>query len=206
MTIDNTWSPSPTFSIPTARLHISYFQPENPEHSDFLIRLWNTDDFIQSCGKTGITTPEKASAFLRNRVLADYNRNKYGMFLVSLKPHEGASLAESRLIGTVSLMKGEPPNAYLAPDIGYATLPEESGKGYATEAAIGLLDYARRELDVDGVFGFCSKDDSRSRRVLEKIGLEFRGEKKLKVFGGNESAVYALPSMSQDLKEYGIDD
>ncbi|KAJ5938233.1 Acyl-CoA N-acyltransferase [Penicillium verhagenii] len=175
---------SPTFSIPSARLHISYFLPDSPEHSAFLVKLWNTDEFIKSSGRTGIDTPEKASNFLRNRVNADYARNKYGIFLVSLKPHENASLAESTPIGTVSLMKGEPPNSYLAPDIGYAILPEETGKGYATEAAVALLEYARKGLGVDSAFGFCAKDDAHSARVLEKIGFESRGERKLRVFGG----------------------
>lgn len=200
------WAPSPTFSIPTDHLHISYFQVDNPEHSEFLVRLWNTDDFIKSCGNTGLDTPEKAAAFIKNRVQKDYVRNKHGQFLVSLKPHPDASLAESRPIGVVSLMKGEPPNAYSAPDIGYTILPEESGKGYATEASIGLLDYARRELGVKDVFGFCGHDDARSARVLQKIGLQFRGNRKLRVFGGAHSAVYALPEMSQDLTVYGIDD
>jgi RimJ/RimL family protein N-acetyltransferase len=191
------FSPPPTFSIPTERLHISYFQPGNSEHSTFLARLWSN---------SGIDTPEKADQFIKTRIQADYNRNKYGQLLVSLKLSPNASVAESKLIGVVSLMKGEPPNAYLQPDIGYSIVPEENGKGYATEAAIGLLDYARQELGVEGVFGFCGKNDSRSRRVLEKIGLEFRGEKKLRVFGGADSAVYALPGMDQDLRVYGIDD
>lgn len=179
---------------------------DNPEHSEFLVRLWNTDDFIKSCGSTGLDAPEKAAAFIKNRVQKDYLRNKHGQFLVSLKPHPDASLAESRLIGVVSLMKGEPPNAYSAPDIGYTILPEESGQRYATEASIGLLDYARRELGINDVFGFCGHDDARSARVLQKIGLEFRGNRKLRVFGGAHSAVYAWPEMSQDLTVYGIDD
>lgn len=197
---------SPTFSIPSERLHISYFLPDSAEHCAFLVKLWNTDEFIETSGRTGIDTPEKASNFLRNRVHADYARNSYGIFLVSLKPHEHAALSESTPIGTVSLMKGEPPNSYLAPDIGYAILPEETGKGYATEAATALLEYARKELGIDAVFGFCARDDRHSARVLEKIGFEFRGEKKLRVFGGKESAVYVLPGMGQDLTVYNLDD
>lgn len=200
------FTPPPLFSIPTKRLHISYIEPGNPDHSAFIVRLWNTEHFIESCGKTGIDTPEKADNFIKNRVQADYKRNKFGQFLVSLKPHPDASLSESKLIGMVSLMKGEPPNAYACPDIGYTILPEENGKGYATEAALGLLDYARRELGVQEVFGFCEANNARSRHVLEKLGLEFRGERKLRVFGGALSAVYALPGMNSNLTVYGIDD
>ncbi|CRG91833.1 hypothetical protein PISL3812_08887 [Talaromyces islandicus] len=195
-----------TFSIQTEHLHISYFQPDDPTHTAFLVQLWTTEDFIQSCGKPGIVNTEKAANFLRNHVQAGYKRNGYHQFLVSLKSHNGATLSESKPIGIVSLIKGEPPNAYLRPDIGYTILPDESGKGYATEAAAGLLDYAQKYLGIDGVFGFCDKDNKRSARVLEKIGLEYRGQRKLRVFGGNESAVYALKGMDQDLKLYGIGD
>ncbi|PWY92273.1 putative GNAT family acetyltransferase [Aspergillus heteromorphus CBS 117.55] len=204
--MSTTFTPPPSFSIPTSRLHISYLEPNNPTHSAFVHHLWNTDDFIQAEGPTGLDTPEKAAKFIATRVQSDYNRNKHGQMLVSLKPYPDASLAESKMIGMVSLMKGEPPNAYTQPDVGYTILPEESGKGYATEAGIGLIEYARRELGVEGVFGFCRVDAARSRRVLEKIGLEFRGERNLRVFGGARSAVYALPGMGGDLTVYGIDD
>lgn len=197
---------SPTFSVPSERLHISYFLPDSPEHCAFLVKLWNTEEFIKTSGRTSIDTPEKASNFLRNRVHADYSRNNYGIFLVSLKPNESATLSESTPIGTVSLMRGDSPDSYLAPDIGFAILPEQTGKGYATEAAVALLEYAHKELGVDSVFGFCAHDDRHSARVLEKIGFEFRGDKKLKVFGGKESAVYVLPGMSQELSVYNLHD
>ncbi|OQE13553.1 hypothetical protein PENFLA_c046G09019 [Penicillium flavigenum] len=193
------------FSIPTQRLHISYLEPGNLSHSTFLHHLWNTDEFIEAEGNTGLDTQEKIDEFITNKVQSNYKKNGYGQMLVSLKPHPGASLAESKPIGIVSLMKGNGENAYTAPDVGYTILPQENRKGYATEAAIGLIAYAKRELGVEGVFGFCAQNDKRSRRVLEKIGMEFRGERHLKIFGGVHSAVYALPGM-EDLKDYGIED
>lgn len=186
----------PGFKISTPRLQITPFDPNNQTHCTFLVQLWNTDDFINSCGHTGIDTPEKASAFIQNRVIPSYARNRHGIFLVSL--HDG------RHIGNASLMKGSPPDAhYTAPDIGYTILPEESGKGYATEVGKGVLEYARKDLGIDVAFGFCAAENMRSRRVLEKIGLVFRGVADLVVFGGQRSAVYALPSMG-DLAVYNL--
>ncbi|KAJ5482213.1 Acyl-CoA N-acyltransferase [Penicillium sp. IBT 31633x] len=191
----------PGFTIPTPRLQISPFDPNNPTHCAFLVQLWNTDDFISSCRQTKISSPEEASSFLRRKVLGDYAHHGFGLFLVSRQVEDGW-----KPIGTVSLLKGIPPDPhYLAPDIGYAILPEESGQGYATEAALGLLKYAQEALGVDAVFGFCSAGNKRSRRVLEKIGLEFRGLRALKVFGGDQSAVYVVPDMSEDLSVYGVD-
>ncbi|KAJ6111184.1 GNAT family acetyltransferase [Penicillium sp. IBT 16267x] len=195
-----------TWSIETDRLHISYFIHDSLLHTLFLVKLWNSKEFIEACCVTGINTAEKASDFLRTRVHSEYARNGYSMFLVSLKPHGNATLAESTPIGTVALMKGVPANAYLAPEIGFAIVPEENDHGYATEAAVALLEYSRNELGVDAVLGFCDKEDTHGARVLEKVGFEYRGEREFKVLGGKRSAVYALPWMSKDLTVYGVHD
>ncbi|KAE8388722.1 hypothetical protein BDV23DRAFT_185041 [Aspergillus alliaceus] len=134
------FSPPPSFSITTNRLHISYFQPGNESHSTFLHQAWNTDEFVEAEGKTGLNTPGKAARFHRPKIQVDYNRNKYGQTLVSLKPRPGPSLAESKMIGVVSLMKGD---LYTCPNVGYTILSEKNGKRYATKAAIGLVDSAR---------------------------------------------------------------
>ena len=194
----------PGFCISTSRLNISPFDPDSSIHAGFLVRLWNTDDFINSCGRTSITNPEKASIFIRNRVLQQYTVNQHGMFLVSLKNKE---ILPATPIGTVSLMKGSPPDLhYTAPDIGFAILPEHSGKGYAVEAAKGVLEWAQSHLGIEAVFGFCDPSNQRSRRVLENIGMDFRGITGLRVFGAKTTAIYALPGMSKDLAIYGLDE
>lgn len=199
------FSPPPSFSIPTERLHISYFQPGNPDHSAFVLHLYSFEEITQFIGTKGIVSLEKADEFIRNQQ-ANYIRTGYGRLLVSLKPHPQASLAESKPIGVVSLILRDPPHGYLCPDVGYGFLPETWGKGYAPEAAIGLIDHARRELGVTGVFGFCDPNNKPSRRVMEKIGLQFRGDKNLRAFGGDRDAVYALPEMDSDLSVYGMGD
>ncbi|RAL03167.1 GNAT family N-acetyltransferase [Aspergillus ibericus CBS 121593] len=195
---------SPDFTIPTPRLHISYFIPTNPAHPAFLAHLWNTPEYLATNGKTSITDSDSARKFLENRIIPLYTR-RIGMMLVHLKPHPDASLDESTPIGTVSLMQGEPPNGYGAPDIGFCILPEHQKQGYATEAAKGFIEHAQRESGVPGVFGFCSPHNVPSRKTLEKIGLEFRGVRKLRVFGNEESLVFTLPGMEEDLGVYGVD-
>ncbi|KAJ5546757.1 hypothetical protein N7494_004342 [Penicillium frequentans] len=198
-------SPFPSgFVITTPRLRITPLDPTNEAHCTFLAHLWNTDLFFRSCGRTSVLDTRSASDFITTRVLADYARNKHGMFLVSLQEQDPMSL-QPIPIGTVSLLKGAPPNRhYLAPDIGYAILPEMNGKGYATEAAKELIEWAKAELGITGVFGFCDARNLHSRRVLEKIGMEFRGIAALEMFGGAVSAVCTLPGMSEDLSVYGL--
>ncbi|EIN06742.1 GNAT family acetyltransferase [Punctularia strigosozonata HHB-11173 SS5] len=201
----NAFTPDPNFFIETDRLYISHWLPDVPAHCQFLCTLWSSPGFVQSCGKTGIDTPEKAKNIIEQRFGAHHARNGYGMYLVSLKPKPGATREESVPIGSGSLLSGVPPNAYEFPDVGYAIIDEENGKGYATEVTRALISYATKELGLKGVFGFCAADNKHSQAVLNKV-LQYRGERNLRVFGGARSAVYALPEMDQDLKVYGVDD
>jgi RimJ/RimL family protein N-acetyltransferase len=197
-------SPFPAgFTIITPRLRIIPLDPENQDHCEFLVHLWNTDLFVKSLGLSGISDATSAKNFIRNRVLADYERNKHGLFLVLLYNEE---TKQTTPIGTASLMKGAPSTPhYLAPDVGYVILPEMNGRGYATEATKGLIEYAKNDLGIDDVFGFCSPKNIGSRRVLEKAGMEFRGVAELTVFG-RLSAIYALPEMNKDLSVYGVNE
>jgi RimJ/RimL family protein N-acetyltransferase len=188
----------------SSQFYLSKFNPENPEHCEFLVTLWNTPLCISFEGKTGIDTPEKAKERIEKRFLGEYERNGYGQFLVSLKPNPSASFSECPLIGTVCLTKGDSPDSHTVPDLGFVTLPEYCSKGYATEASKLLIKYVKEELGVNGVFGFCDPRNVASRRVMEKAGLEYRHTQKLACFGGAISTVYALPDMDQDLTVYGV--
>ncbi len=44
-------------------------------------------------------------------------------------------------------------------------------KGYATEAAKAVLNYALTELNIPEIFSFTAVANTKSQRVMEKIGL-----------------------------------
>ncbi|OBT77103.1 hypothetical protein VF21_05064 [Pseudogymnoascus sp. 05NY08] len=205
----------PNFHIITPRLYLSHIITSNNAHCDFIVHLYNTPEFIASIGgtPTSITTTVAARKYIENRFQAEHSKNGYGTYLVSLKPDSPAtpssiSFAEvlkgCTPIGTVSLTRGLSDEAYKAPDVGFAIIPELNGKGYATEAARVLIDYARQNLGVDAVFGFFAKGNTRSRRVVEKLGFEDRGVRSLRCFGGAESEVWTIPGMDADLGVYGL--
>jgi len=83
-------------------------------------------------------------------------------------------------------------------------LPEFNGKGYATEAAKGLLKYGRENLGVKECWAFVGVGNEKSKGVAERCGLEYRGRWKLGMFGGKEDEVYAMPGMDKDLTVYGL--
>lgn len=60
-------------------------------------------------------------------------------------------------------------------DIFYSIEPRHRGRGYATQAAKALLDYAFTAARVPFVNGGCYKDNHASYRVMEKAGMRRAG-------------------------------
>lgn len=56
-------------------------------------------------------------------------------------------------------------------EIGYGLLPEYWGKGYATEAVIAAVDWARKQPGVRQIEAETDPDNAASQRVLEKAGF-----------------------------------
>ncbi|KAJ9161043.1 Including n-acetylases of ribosomal protein [Coniochaeta hoffmannii] len=201
----------PEFFISTPRLYISHLIPSDNTHCDFLVDLYNSPPFIASIGgkPTSITTREAARNLLAGRFQAEHARNGYGTYLVSLKSesplaHGSNPLSSSIPIGTVSLRRGEEPNCYAAPDLGFAILPRYMRRGYAKEASEGLLQYAAYELGVKDVLGLHDPNNEGSCAVFRSLGFEDRGLRELKVFGGVIGQVWARQGMSQDLSVYRL--
>lgn len=195
----------PNFCISTPRLYLPYFLPTSDAHVDFVHELFNHPSFIAAVGDTGIPTRELA----RGRVQAFAETQKdigYGQYLISLKPPGSSSYDVSNAIpiGSVSLLLRK--GFYTVPDIGFAIIPSEHGKGYASEAAAALMEYARREHGVTQFTGYCRVGNVGSRKTMEKCGLRFWGEMKLRRFNGKVTAVYCSEGMGEvpeGMKEYG---
>ncbi|MFJ8671498.1 GNAT family N-acetyltransferase [Streptomyces sp. NPDC093589] len=60
-------------------------------------------------------------------------------------------------------------------EIGYGVVPSRRGRGYATEAARALVEFARTAPGVHTVCARVDVSNPASGRVLEKAGLECRG-------------------------------
>jgi RimJ/RimL family protein N-acetyltransferase len=83
--------------------------------------------------------------------------------------------AESgEVIGTCGF-KGPPDSAGVV-EIAYGIVPSFEGRGYATEAAQALVDFAHRHREVRTVRAHTLPDNRASVRVLEKCGFLHMGE------------------------------
>lgn len=59
--------------------------------------------------------------------------------------------------------------------LGFVIHPKQWMRGYATEAARGLIDFAFSELGLERVEATCDVDNAASSRVLEKVGMTKQG-------------------------------
>jgi len=195
--------PDPNFYIESPRLFLSHLIADNPKHCELISNL-----FYKQSETEGPENTEKAKNFINGRCNSLLARLGYGIFLCSLKT-ESNELKDATPVGIITLIKGDETQegeiACTLPDVGFQMLPREMRKGYATEGAQAVIRYATEKLGLEGVVGFTSTTNIASQRTLEKVGLEYRGERNLAAFGEEPSKVYALHGM-KDLKEYNIPD
>jgi ribosomal-protein-alanine N-acetyltransferase len=62
-------------------------------------------------------------------------------------------------------------------EIGYAVVPGRRRRGYATEAAAALVEWALARSDVHAVVAGCAPDNSASVAILERLGFVPTGER-----------------------------
>ena|SRR5271157_178649 len=154
------------------------------EDAAFLLELMNEPSYIDNIGDRGVRTVADAIHYIEGKYLASYVRHGFGSFVVELR--EG-----SCPIGICGLVKRD---ALDGPDLGFAYLRRFWSKGFAAEAASATLEYARRTLLLRCVYGVVSPKNSRSIRLLERLG--FRHARSLKLPGlASEAELYETELM-----------
>lgn len=117
----------------------------------------------------------KVHGFIKSyleKLQEDASLHGWGVWFVIEKETES-------IVGDIGF-KGKPVNHTV--EIGYGIIPSEQGKGYATEAVTGIIDWALSTNLVRKVIAECLEDNIASIKVLEKLGFDRTGtdEKMLK--------------------------
>jgi RimJ/RimL family protein N-acetyltransferase len=133
------------------------------EDAPFILRLVNEPSFLQFIGDKGVRNLEDARQYILNGPVASYAQNGFGLFLVQLKTDQAP-------LGMCGLLKRETLEDV---DIGFAFLPEFWNQGYASEAAAGVLSYAKDVLKLPRIVAITNKDNDASGKLLEKLGFRF---------------------------------
>ena len=150
----------------TARLRL---RPINREDASLLHRLSNNPEVMKHINGGKSLSKEETKADLKNRLQA--LTDVFGYWMI-----ERAD--DNEFVGWVALKKLDQTSKI---EIGYRLLEEFWGNGYASEAASKLLEYAFLTLNLKEVVGVSLEENSRSLKVLKKLGMQY--EKKAKFYG-----------------------
>jgi RimJ/RimL family protein N-acetyltransferase len=156
MSLDGLW-------MTTARLGLRRFTPED---LDFLAGLYGDPDVTRYLG--GTRDRANTASLLRTRIL-DYYEEHPGLGIWLTVDRASRARLGFHLLNHI---QGES-----IIQVGYVLARTAWGQGYATEMAAAVVQHAFVELGLPRVSGMTSLGNHASQRVLEKIGLQRRGER-----------------------------
>jgi len=135
----------------------------------------------------GPNVPEESRAFVEQAVIAAQAvpRTEYQLAMTLV---DGG-----RFVGTGVLWLRNPDHGQ--GEIGYFLHPDAWDRGYATEAALLLLDFGFRELRLHRIAATCDPRNAASARVLEKAGMTYEGRLRETMRlrdGWRDSSVYSI--------------
>jgi ribosomal-protein-alanine N-acetyltransferase len=109
----------------------------------------------------GYTSEESEKSL--NAILKHWDEHDFGIWAIIDK-------ANGALIGRCGLnLIGET----LEVEVDFVVSPTAWGNGYATEAAKAALAYGFQKLDLQTIIALAKPENTASRRVIEKIGMQF---------------------------------
>ena len=141
-----------------------FLRPVTVDDAALMLAVWNDPAFIRNVADRGVRTLEQARDAIASgaeKLFADYG---YGPYSLTLKSTGGQ-------IGICGLFRRE---NFDDPDIGFSLLPDYRGKGYAGEAAIEVVRYARDDLAIATLHAIVSPRNAPSIGLIEKLGLRFQ--------------------------------
>ena len=153
-----------TIMLETKRLIL-----KKPVSSDFdeLLRLRTDHQVMRYIGAGDIQTENQVKEFIEN---AKSYSDKYGLGFYSVFEKE-----KNAFIGQAGLFhlgfNVNQPDIELA----YRLHTKYWNKGYATELAKALIEYGFTEFSLPGIVAIVHPENGRSRRVMEKAGMFYRG-------------------------------
>jgi RimJ/RimL family protein N-acetyltransferase len=91
--------------------------------------------------------------------------------------------SNQEIVGVVSFVKVN--KTHRNAELGYWVGKPYWNKGFATEAAMRILEFGFNGLGLERIFSKCFFDNLSSRKVMEKIGMKYEGKFRHEVFKEN---------------------
>lgn len=165
--------------VQTRRLRLRSLTADDAE---FILGLVNHPSFLANIGDKGVRDLDGARRFIVEGPWAAGQPPGHGQFLVE-RTEDGAPLGVCGVLYRANLD---------LTDVGCAFLPDYWRCGYATEAALAVVDYARDELGVGTIVALTAEHNVASIGLLEKLGMRYRRTVKM-TDDDPGTLVYAFP-------------
>lgn len=159
---------------------------------DFLDRLNSDPEVTRYTG--GLKSRAESQDMLDQRILRYYGEN----------PGLGIWVTEERATGAavglhlLNHMRGE-----TLIQVGYLLLPQYWGRGYGSEMCKALLWYGYADLQLPLITAITDPRNSASRRVLEKCGMRYLGERMFEGYKQYGAQAYFERARADWLAEQG---
>lgn len=146
----------------------------------FVLDQLTQPSFLAWIGDRGVRTLDEARAYLCDRLVAP---SPPGVGLWAVEPRGGGPV-----LGMAGLVQRD---GLDGPDLGYAFLPSAWGNGYAREAAVAVVGYARDTLGLVRLAAIVTPGHTASIGVLAHAGMVFE-------------RTLTLPGDEQPVALYGV--
>lgn len=148
--------------LETARVRLRLFRNDD---LDELSRITRDPDVMRHIG-SGSPLTRQETEYNLVRIIESFLRRGFGRWAVEKKE-------TGTLIGYCGLSYG---HEEIGMELAYLFAREEWGKGLATEAAAACMRYGFEHLGLGKISALTRHENSRSRRVMERIGMRFLRE------------------------------
>lgn len=125
-----------------------------------MIRLESDPEVMKFTPSRIPQTVERTQARLKSLLEQEPTYAPLGVWAVELKD-------TAEFVGWFMLTKTE----FEVPELGFMIVKDKWGKGYATEVARALIDFAMKNLNYSGVAAVTDSDNKKSIHILEKLGF-----------------------------------
>lgn len=151
---------SEPFIAQTSRLSVRRLTPQD---APFTLKLLNEPSWIEFIGDKNVHNLADARAYLADGPISMYAQHNMGMYLV-------VSKANAEPVGMCGLLQRDTLDDV---DLGLAFLPDHWGAGYASEAAVAVLQHGRQQLGLSRIVAITLPSNSACITLLERIGFNY---------------------------------
>lgn len=138
-----------------------------------LYDLFADAEVMHGLGKEPVSTPEEARPMIEGGI-ASWTTDGLGPFIIE------TATTDRQVVGQAGLMifdtRGWTPStwanagSHAQPELGWALIRANWGRGYASEAAAAIRRWAYECASIDRLASLISPDNVRSQRVAERLG------------------------------------